>query len=69
MKPASRMLFSAGVDLLPEWAQQTLGLGSMKPVRKIIANPGVKVVASVVRWGYTNTVSKRALRRVTTTTN
>jgi uncharacterized protein (DUF2236 family) len=69
MKPASRMLFSAGVDLLPEWAQQALGLGSMKPARRIIANPGVKVVASVVRWGYTNTVSKRALKRVTTPTS
>jgi uncharacterized protein (DUF2236 family) len=66
MKPASRMLFSAGVDLLPDWAQQPLGLSAFAPVRGAIANPGVRMIARVVRWGYTNTVSKRARQRVQT---
>jgi uncharacterized protein (DUF2236 family) len=64
MKPASRMLFSAGIDLLPDWAQRMLGLDTFTLTRRAIANPGVKMVARVVRWGYTNTVSKRARRRV-----
>jgi uncharacterized protein (DUF2236 family) len=68
MKPASRILFSAGVDLLPDWAQRMLALDTFAPARRAIANPGVKVVARVVRWGYTNTVSKRARRRVETKT-
>jgi uncharacterized protein (DUF2236 family) len=64
MKPASRMVYSAGVDLLPDWAQQMLGLDTFSMTRRVVANPGVKLVARVVRWGYTNTVSKRARQRV-----
>jgi uncharacterized protein (DUF2236 family) len=69
MKPASRLLFSAGVDLLPGWAQHTLGLDTLAPARRVIANPGVKMLGHVVRWGYTNTVSKRARRRVAAAEN
>lgn len=30
MKPASKLMFSAGVDLLPDWAQEMLGLSAME---------------------------------------
>ncbi len=63
-KPTSRMLFSADVDLLPDWAQHMLGLNTFLPARRVIANPGVRMIARIVRWSYTNTVSKRARRRV-----
>ena len=64
MKPASKLMFSAGVDLLPDWAQEMLGLGAFAPVRRAIARPGVRMIAPVMRWALVNGVSKRARLRV-----
>jgi uncharacterized protein (DUF2236 family) len=64
MKPASRLMFSAGVDLLPDWAQTLLNVRAFAPARRAIARPGVRMIAPVVRWGYVNTVSRRARARV-----
>jgi uncharacterized protein (DUF2236 family) len=63
MKPASKLIFSAGVDLLPDWAQETLELSAMAPVRRAIARPGVRMIAPVMRWALVNGVSKRARQR------
>lgn len=64
MRPAAALMFNAGVDLLPAWAQQTLGLSSLAPVRRALVRPGVRIVAPVIRWALVNGVSKRARRRV-----
>lgn len=63
MRPASNLLFHAGVDLLPDWAQQQLGLASLASMRKIVARPGVRLMGPVMRWALVNGASKRSLRR------
>ena len=63
MKPASKLVFSAGVDLLPDWAQEMLGLSALAPVRRVIARPGVRAMAPVMRWALVNGISKRARAR------
>ena len=67
MRPAATLVFNAGIDLLPPWAQQMLGLSTFAPVRRALARPGVKLVAPVLRWALVNGVSKRARRRATGT--
>lgn len=64
MQPAGTLMLNAGVDLLPPWAQDMLGLGAFSGVRRALVKPGVKLIAPVIRWGLTNGVSKRARRRV-----
>ncbi|WP_250471252.1 oxygenase MpaB family protein [Caballeronia sp. GAFFF1] len=64
MKPARVLVFNAGVDLLPDWAQAMLGLSSLAPMRRVIARPGVRAMAPVVRWALVNGISKRARLRV-----
>ncbi|KND55374.1 hypothetical protein BPUN_2658 [Candidatus Paraburkholderia kirkii] len=64
MKPASKLMFSAGMDLLPDWAQEMLGLARLAPMRRAIARPGVRMIAPVMRWALVNGVSKRARSRV-----
>jgi len=64
MKPASKLVFSAGVDLLPDWAQEMLGLAALAPIRRAIARPGVSAMAPVIRWALVNGIAKRARLRV-----
>lgn len=65
MRPAAILMLNAGVDLLPPWAQQMLGLAAFAPVRRALVRPGVRLVAPAVRWALVNGVSKRARRRAT----
>ena len=64
MRPAGVLMFNAGVDLLPDWAQTMLGLERHALMRRAVARPGVRAVAPVIRWALVNGVSKRARRRV-----
>lgn len=64
MRPAGVLMFNAGVDLLPDWAQAMLGFQRYATLRRAVARPGVRLVAPVVRWALVNGVSKRARRRV-----
>ncbi|RKP51092.1 oxygenase MpaB family protein [Trinickia fusca] len=64
MRPAATMMLHAGVDLLPDWAQQMLGFTTFTRLRGTLARPGVRLVAPVLRWALVNGVSKRARRRV-----
>jgi uncharacterized protein (DUF2236 family) len=63
MRPAGSLVFSAGVDLLPAWAQEKFGFGPIQRARGALARPGVRLVAPVIRWALVNGVSKRARRR------
>lgn len=63
MRPAGSLVFNAGVDLLPDWAQERLGFGPIQRARGALARPGVRLVAPVIRWALVNGVSKRARRR------
>ncbi|TAM55215.1 MAG: DUF2236 domain-containing protein [Paraburkholderia sp.] len=63
MRPAVKLMLSAGVDLLPDWAQAMLGFNALARMQAALARPGVRVVAPVIRWAHVNAVSKRARRR------
>ena len=63
MKPASALILNAGVDLLPDWAQSMLGFGALATLRRVWTQPGVKMIAPLIRWALNNGVSKRARRR------
>jgi len=64
MRPAGVLMFNAGVDLLPDWAQAMLGFQRHAIIRRAVARPGVRLVAPVIRWALVNGVSRRARRRV-----
>jgi uncharacterized protein (DUF2236 family) len=64
LQPAVRLMFNAGVDLLPAWAQPMLGFNALSRINALLARPGVRLVGPVVRWAHVNAVSKRARRRV-----
>ena len=63
MRPAVGLMLSAGVDLLPDWAQQLLGFTPLQRLRGVLARPGVRLAAPFIRWAHVNAVSKRARRR------
>ncbi|WP_167040557.1 oxygenase MpaB family protein [Burkholderia sp. Ax-1724] len=63
MRPAGALMLNAGVDLLPDWAQDMLGFARYAALRRTLARPGVRLVAPVIRWALVNGVSKRARRR------
>lgn len=63
MRPAVKLMLSAGVDLLPDWAQAMLGFNALARMHAALARPGVRMVAPVIRWAHVNAVSKRARRR------
>lgn len=63
MRPAVGLMLNAGVDLLPEWAQTMLGFSPLARIQGVLARPGVRVIAPVIRWAHVNAVSKRARRR------
>ncbi|SDQ84731.1 Uncharacterized conserved protein, DUF2236 family [Paraburkholderia fungorum] len=64
MRPAGVLMLNAGVDLLPDWAQNMLGFERYAAVRRALTRPGVRLVAPIIRWALVNGVSKRARRRV-----
>lgn len=63
MRPAGKLMFDAGVDLLPDWAQQMIGFSALARLRGRLARSGVRAVAPVFRWALVNGASKRARRR------
>lgn len=67
LRPAATLVMHAGIDLLPPWAQQMLGLSTFAPLRRVLVRPGVRAVAPVLRWALVNGVSKRARRRASAT--
>lgn len=62
--PVGRLLLGAGIDLLPDWAQQMLGLRRFASLRRALVRPGVRTLAPLMRWALHNGVSKRARARV-----
>ncbi|KWK52681.1 histidine kinase [Burkholderia stagnalis] len=65
MRPAATLVMHAGIDLLPPWAQDMLGVSTLAPLRRAFVRPGVRAVAPVLRWALVNGASKRARRRAT----
>lgn len=63
MRPAGALMRQAGIDLLPPFAQTLLGFDRFARTRHALVQPGMRVVAPVLRWALVNGVSKRARRR------
>lgn len=64
VRPAGVLMFRAGVDLLPDWAQHLIGFSVLARLSGKLARTGVRSVAPVMRWALVNGASKRARRRV-----
>lgn len=61
--PAAKLLMQAGIDLLPEWAQQMLGQ-QISPVRSRMIHAGVHSLAPVLRGAVRGGAIHRARRRL-----
>ncbi|MCZ4324443.1 oxygenase MpaB family protein [Pseudomonas anguilliseptica] len=61
--PAAKLLMQAGIDLLPEWAQQMLGQ-QISQARSRIIHSGVHSLAPVLRWAVRGGAIHRARRRL-----
>ncbi|WP_397273695.1 oxygenase MpaB family protein [Pandoraea pnomenusa] len=59
----SGLLFRAGIDLLPDWAQSMLGFDDRSALRRLTVRPAVRHMAQVARWSMRNSVAHRARRR------
>jgi len=61
--PAAKLLMQAGIDLLPDWAQQMLGQ-QISPARSRIIHSGVHSLAPVLRWAVRGGAIHRARKRL-----
>ncbi|CAI0773950.1 Uncharacterized protein conserved in bacteria [Serratia quinivorans] len=65
-RPFGRLVMQAGIDLLPEWAQQQFGF-SPGVLRQKLVRVGVSGVGKVLRGSMRNGSYQRALRRINKT--
>lgn len=61
--PVAKLLMQAGIDLLPDWAQEMLGQ-QISPARSRIIHAGVHSLAPVLRWAVRGGAIHRARRRL-----
>jgi uncharacterized protein (DUF2236 family) len=62
VKPFGLLLAQAGVDLLPDWAQQLMDT-RRRLARRALARPGVRALAPALRWALRNGARARATQR------
>ena len=62
-KPFAALMMQAGIDLLPDWASDQLGLHQRPPTRTLI-RATVNSTAPVLRWAVRNGSVQRAQRRM-----
>jgi uncharacterized protein (DUF2236 family) len=62
-KPFGALMMQAGIDLLPEWASNMLGV-SQGPIQRKLIRAGVKRSAPLLRWAVRNGSVQRAKRRM-----
>ncbi|WP_034296555.1 oxygenase MpaB family protein [Herbaspirillum sp. RV1423] len=63
--PWTRLMMHAGVDLLPDWAKQQLGVKALRPLQQAILHQAVAVAAKPVRWAVRQSSAQLARQRVT----
>ncbi|MDP2749081.1 oxygenase MpaB family protein [Pseudomonas sp.] len=61
--PAAKLLMQAGIDLLPDWAQEMLGQ-QISPARSRVIHVGVHSLAPVLRWAVRGGAIHRARKRL-----
>ena len=62
-KPFGALMMKAGIDLLPDWASDQLGLQQRTLVRKLV-RAQVSSTAPILRWAVRNGSVQRARRRM-----
>lgn len=62
--PWTRLMMRAGVDLLPGWAQEMLGVTQRSPARSELLRRSVAVAAAPMRWAVRNGSIHLARRRM-----
>ncbi|MBB3214423.1 uncharacterized protein (DUF2236 family) [Herbaspirillum sp. Sphag1AN] len=63
-QPWTRLMMRAGVDLLPDWAQQQLGVTALRPWQQAGLLRAVGVAARPIRWAVRNSSAQLARERV-----
>ncbi|WP_462401830.1 oxygenase MpaB family protein [Pseudomonas sp. Marseille-QA0332] len=61
--PVGKLMFAAGIDLLPDWAMQMLEL-HQSTLQKRLIRQGVRTIAPVLRWAVRDGSQHRARRRM-----
>lgn len=61
--PAAKLLMQAGIDLLPDWAQEMLDQ-QISPARSQMIHAGVHSLAPVLRWAVRGGAIHRARKRL-----
>lgn len=62
-QPVGKLMLHAGIDLMPAWAQQLLGLGH-GPLQQRMIRLGLQRTAPVLRWAMRDGSAHRARRRM-----
>lgn len=64
LKPAVGLFMRSGMDLLPHWAQQMMGLDRNQLTRRLTTRPIMKQAAKALRWGQYDGAAVRARQRM-----
>ncbi|WP_455814557.1 oxygenase MpaB family protein [Pseudomonas graminis] len=62
-RPAMNAMLLAGIELLPEWAQQAFGM-RFSPLRRRMIRLRIGVIARLLRWAISRGAYQRAMTRV-----
>lgn len=62
-EPVGKLMLQAGIDLLPDWAQEMLDL-QQGPLQRRLIRLGLERTAPVLRWAMRNGSAHRAKRRM-----
>ncbi|MFV3406839.1 oxygenase MpaB family protein [Pseudomonas sp. NY15463] len=62
-QPVGKLMLKAGVDLLPDWAAQMLGL-TQAPLQRRMVRLGLAQTAQLLRWAMRDGSAHRARRRM-----
>ena len=62
--PWTRLMITAGVDLLPDWAKRQLGVKALHPLQQALLNRAVALAAKPVRWAVRQSSAQLARQRM-----
>lgn len=62
-RPAMKAMLMAGIELLPEWAQQQFGF-RFSPLRRRLIRLRINLLAKALRWSIRRGAYQRAMQRV-----
>ena len=66
-QPWTRLMMRAGIDLLPSWAKQQLGVKSLSPWQQVLLQQAVALAAKPIRWAVRQSSAQLARERMSAT--